>query len=84
MIGVERETKQGGELADCIFGAPGIGWNQRCDGVERVEEKMRMDARLERRKAGLGQKLVGAFLLHLMGTQLKGCELESVPHGLIE
>src|SRR5208283_706894 len=48
VLGVEREAEQGGELADGILGASGVGGDERGDGVESVEEKVRVNTGFER------------------------------------
>ena len=81
LVGVEREAKKRGKFADGFFSAPGIGGNQRGDGVQGIEEEVGMNAGFERGEAGLGEQFVGALLLDLAGAQFEGCELELVAHG---
>ena len=82
LIGVEREAQQRGKFADRIFGQLRIPGNQRGDGVERVEKKVGMDARFERREPRLGQQLVSALLLHLARAQFERGRLELVAQSL--
>jgi hypothetical protein len=43
IAGIERGAQQGGEAADDLLGAGGIGCDERADGVEGVEEEVRMN-----------------------------------------
>ena len=71
LIGIQREAQQRRQFADRIFRTLRVGWDKCRDGVERVEQEVWMDARLERRELRFGEQLVGALLLHLARAQLQ-------------
>jgi hypothetical protein len=62
---VEREAQQRRELLDEALGAGGVLGDERGDRVQRIEEEVRVQARLERRQARLGRELLRALALGL-------------------
>jgi hypothetical protein len=62
---VEREAQQRRELLDEALGAGGVLGDERGDRVQRIEEEVRVQPRLERRQARLGRELLRALALGL-------------------
>jgi hypothetical protein len=83
LAGVEREAEQRGQPLHHALGVIGIVLNERADGVERVEEKVRLQTGLERGQPGLQRQLAVALGLELAGAQLQRHRVEPGALGFI-
>ena len=70
---VERGAIERGELAQQLAGAQRIGTRKRRDGVERVEQEVRVDLRLQGTHLGTGRELL--LHLELVDGELRGQDL---------
>jgi hypothetical protein len=80
---IERRSQQRRELARHLLGAARILVDQRRDRVERVEQEMRLHARLERRQLRLGRQTAGFGLVALLGSEGNGRVLEPMAQRLV-
>lgn len=70
---LQRGAVKGRELAQQVARLGGVGAREARDGIERVEEEMRVDLRLQRLDLGAGGQL--GLAVEFVGRQLRGQQL---------
>lgn len=72
LLGVEGEAEEAGETFQHGFGAGRVIANQGEDGVDGIEEKVRLEAGFEGGKAGFGCELLGVLSFEFLGAEGPG------------